>query len=209
MVFFNEKYEKVWYVHLAMDICNQSQPKVFIDEYENVVIEQSTRGSLDRCDINCVSINTTRPFCRVCDVFDNEEDANKHKEALILKGEQLLLTYAKEMIESIRQILKKVGMRGKEQFIANKEEVDHNLSKLTWAKVNFYQVILTNGRILNLGDIADAGLLYDIILSLKNRNFFVLSEDYNLHKEFNSFTVFNELMDMQQNFCLKLKGYKV
>lgn len=202
MVNFNEKYEKVWYVHLSMNI--NRRPIVYADTYENVVIEQSTLGSFERCDIVCA--DKTRPFCRVCDVFNNEEDANKHKKALILKGDQLLLTYGKEMIESIREIFKKVGMCGKGQFIANSCK-DYQ-SKLTWAKLNFYKVILTDMHILNLEDITDANLLYDIISSLKNTNYFVLSEDYDLHKEFNSYPIYRELIEMEQDFRLKLKGYK-
>lgn len=200
MVFFNENYEKVWYVHLSMGI--NRKPEVLVDEYENVVLKQSTLGSFEMCDINCVATNTTRPFCKVCDVFNNEEDANKHIEALILKVNQLMLIYAKEMIQSIREIFKKVEMCGKEQFIAIKYK--DNLAKL-----NFYKVILTDKHILNLEDIKDTNLLYNIIVSLKNGNYFVLSENYNLHKKFASMDIFSKLLQMEEIFSLKLKGYEI
>jgi hypothetical protein len=204
MVHFNEKYEKVWYVHLSMDVYRQ--PKVLVDEYENVVIKQSTLNSFERCDIVCAG--KTRPFCRVCDVFNNEEDAEKYKKLLTLKADDLISTYAKEMVEYIQEIFKKVGFGEKpKQFIANAHQIKHSNS-LTWSRLNCHKLILTNGCTLNLESVTDIDLLFNIILDIKNRHYFVLSEDYDSHKKFNSLSIY-ELSTAVEEFMLKLKGYLV
>ena len=203
MVHFNEKYEKVWYVHLSMDVYHQ--PKVLVDEYENVVIKQSTLNSFERCDIVCA--DKTRPFCRVCDVFNNEIDANKHIKALTLKGDDLILTYAKEMVEYIQGIFRKVGGDEKtELFIANAyPKID---SKPIWSKLNSHKILLTNGCTLNLEDVVNTELLFSIIFDIKNENYFLLTEDYDLHKKFHSLSKY-ELCVKIDEFFLKLKGYEV
>ena len=204
MVHFNEKYEKVWYVHLSMDVYRQ--PKVLVDEYENVVIKQSTLNSFERCDIVCAG--KTRPFCRVCDVFNNEEDAEKYKKLLTLKADDLISTYAKEMVEYIQETFKKVGFGEKpNQFIANAYQIKHPNS-LTWSSLNCHSLILTNGCTLNLESVTDTDLLFNIILDIKNRHYFVLSEDYDSHKKFNSLSIY-ELSTAVEEFMLKLKGYEV
>lgn len=205
MVHFNEKYEKVWYVHLSMDVYRQ--PKVLVDEYEHVVIKQSTLGSFEKCDIVCA--DRTRPFCRVCDVFNNEVDANKHIKILTIKGDDLILTYAKEMVEYIQGIFRKVGGDKKtELFIANAycPKIDPN--KPIWSKLNSHKILLTNGCTLNLESVTDTDLLFNIILDIKNRHYFVLSEDYYSHKKFNSLSI-HELSTAVEEFMLKLKGYQV
>ena len=204
MIHFNEKYGKVWYVHLSMDV--NRQPKVLVDKYENVVVKQSTLNSFERCDIVCT--NKTRPFCRVCDVFNNEEDANKHMEELILKGNQLMFIYAKEMVEYIQGIFRKVGGDEKtELFIANAycPKIDN---KPIWSKLNSHNILLTNGYTLNLEDVVDTDLLFRIIFDIKDENYFVLTEDYDLHKKFHSLSK-SELWDKTNEFFLKLKGYEV
>ena len=204
MVEFNEKYEKVFYVYLSMDI--NRQPKVLVDEYENVIIRQSSLNSLTECDIVCA--DRTRPFCKVFDVFNNEVDANKYIKTLTLKGDELILTYAKEMVEYIQEIFRKVGGDGKtELFIANAYP-RINPNKPIWSKLNSHKILLTNGYTLNLEDVVDTDLLFRIISDIKNKNYFVLTEDYDLHKKFHSLSVF-ELCDKTHEFMLKLKGYQI
>ena len=205
MVHFNEKYKKVWYVHLSMDVYRQ--PRVLVDEYENVIIRQSSLNSFTKCDIECV--DRTRPFCRVCDVFNNEVDANKHIKTLTLKGDDLILTYAKEMVEYIQGIFRKVcGDEKTELFIANAycPKIDPN--KPIWSKLNSHKILLTNGCTLNLEDVVNTDLLFRIIFDIKDENYFVLTEDYDLHRKFHSLSKC-ELYDTTNEFFLKLKGYKI
>lgn len=205
MVHFNEKYEKVWYVHLFMDVYRK--PKVLVDEYENVTVRQSSLNSFTKCDIVCA--DKTRPFCRVCDVFNNEVDANEHIKTLALKADDLISTYAKEMVEYIQGIFRKVVFGEKpKQFIANTycSKIDPN--KPIWSRLNCHKLILTNGCTLNLESVTDTDLLFNIILDIKNRHYFVLSEDYDSHKKFNSLSIY-ELSTAVEEFMLKLKGYEV
>ena len=184
-----------------------SKPSIYVDIYENAVIKQSELDSTEKCDI--VSNGTTRPFCRICDVFNNEEDAEKHKKLLILKADDLISTYAKEMVEYIQEIFKKVGFGDKpKQFIANAYHQIKRSNSLTWLSLNCHKLILTNGCALNLESVTDTDLLFNIISDIKNRHYFVLSEDYDLHKKFDSLSIF-ELCAAVQEFSLKLKGYFV
>lgn len=204
MVSFNKKYKKVWYVHLSMGLYRK--PSICVDIYENAVIKQSKLGSIEKCDI--VSNDITRPFCLTCDVFNNEEDAEKYKKLLTLKADDLISTYTKEMVEYIQEIFKKVGFGEKpKQFIANAHQIKHSNS-LTWSKLNCHKLILTNGCTLNLESVTDIDLLFNIILDIKNRHYFVLSEDYDSHKNFNSLSIY-ELSTAVEEFMLKLKGYLV
>jgi hypothetical protein len=141
-------------------------------------------------------------------VFDNEEDAEKHKESLTLKADDLISTYAKEMVEYIQKIFKKVGFaKNPKQFIANAYQIKHP-NILTWSSLNCQKLILSNGCTLNLESVTDTDLLFNIILDIKNRHYFVLSEDYDSHKKFNSLSIY-ELSTAVEEFMLKLKGYFV
>lgn len=175
MIKINKNYEKVWLVDET--ISRGKKPTVTIFEYENATVKPSIDDpNADYCDIS--SSRGTRPFCYRKSVFDNEKEALEYKEWLLLRAIEKKKQNIKEGITLIQECLEECG-------VTNENDVFVSL-KYKDISFNDKKLIVSNkygDTKMNIEDMTDENLLWELLLELRNVDFFVLSTDKTIHKK--------------------------